>query len=183
MNFDFTIFPILETERLTLRALNLDDAKAIFGLRTNKSVNTFIKRDIPKNLSEARAFIDQISNLVSTNSGIFWVIESKQNKELIGTVGLRNFRIEEKDAEIGYELHPNYQEKGFMTETLKEVVNFGFKNLGLKTIEAFTHKNNMASIALLEKQDFVFQPERKDEGFDDNRIYSLAVIKNQIATT
>ena len=44
MDFDFTPFPVLETERLTLRELNLNDAKAIFGLRTNKEVNEFIDR-------------------------------------------------------------------------------------------------------------------------------------------
>ena len=38
----------------------------------------------------------------------------------------------------------------------------------LKTIEAFTHKNNTASISLLEKQKFVFEPEIKDEGFENN---------------
>ena len=73
MDFDFTIFPVLETERLTLRALNLEDAKAIFGLRANKEVNEFIDRRSPKNLSEARAFIDLISNLAANNKGIFWV--------------------------------------------------------------------------------------------------------------
>ena len=71
ININFTDFPVLETERITLRALNQEDVKAIFGLRTNKSVNTFIKRDVLKNLSEARAFIDTTSNLVIENKGIF----------------------------------------------------------------------------------------------------------------
>ena len=173
MSFNFTPFPVLETERLTLRALNLEDAKTIFGLRTNKDVNQFITRSIPNNLSEARAFIDMISDLVSSNNGVFWVIESKQNNELIGTIGLRNFEVEENYAEVGYELHPDYQQRGFMTEALQEVIHFGFDNLKLKIIEAFTHKNNSASITLLENQNFVYQPERKDEGFDDNAIYRL----------
>jgi ribosomal-protein-alanine N-acetyltransferase len=43
----------------------------------------------------------------------------------------------------------------------------------LKTIEAFTHKNNRASIALLEKQKFVFEPEIKDEGFENNISYRI----------
>ncbi|ARV06203.1 GNAT family N-acetyltransferase [Polaribacter sp. SA4-10] len=173
MNFNFSPFPVLETERLTLRELNLEDTKTIFGLRTNKEVNKYIKRDTPKNLAETRAFIDMISNLVSNNEGVFWVLESKQSNDLIGTIGLRNFDVEDNYAEVGYELNPDYQQEGFMTEALKEVINFGFNNLELKTIEGFTHKNNSASTALLEKQNFVFQPERKDENFEDNRIYRL----------
>ncbi|PQJ81337.1 GNAT family N-acetyltransferase [Polaribacter glomeratus] len=173
MNYNFTPFPVLETERLTLRALNLDDAKAIFGLRTNKEVNEFIDRKTPNNLSEARAFIDRISNLTLNNKGIFWVIESKSNHQLIGTVGLRNFEDEEDYAEIGYELDPISQQKGFMSEAFEAVLKFGFQEMELKTIEAFTHKNNMDSISLLEKQDFVFQPEIKDEGFENNISYRL----------
>jgi len=174
MNFDFTTFPVLETDRLTLRALNLDDAKAIFGLRANKEVNEFIQREPPKNLSESRAFIDEISNIISSNEGIFWVIESNNSNELLGTIGLRNFDAEENYAEIGYEIHPDYQERGYMNEAFDAVIEYGFKNMALKNIEAFTHKNNIASIALLEKQDFVLLPERRDVGFDDNRIYLLA---------
>ena len=175
MSQNFTPFPVLETERLTLRELNLEDAKAIFGLRTNKEVNEFIDRKTPNNLSEARAFIDLISNLTLNNEGVFWVIESKNNHQLIGTIGLRNFEDEEDYAEIGYELDPNYHQKGFMSEAFEAVLKFGFENLELKTIEAFTHQDNIASIALLEKQKFVLDPEKREEGFENNRSYRLGV--------
>ena len=173
MNFDFAPFPVLETDRLTLRELSLDDAKAIFGLRTNKEVTEFIDRKTLNNLSESRAFIDLISNLTAHNKGVFWVLESKNNHQLIGTVGLRNFEDEENYAEIGYELDPSYHQKGFMSESFETILKFGFENLELKTIEAFTHQNNTASIALLEKQQFVLDPERREEGFENNRSYRI----------
>ena len=174
MYFDFTTFPVLETERLTLRELNLNDTKAIFGLRTNKEVVEFIDRKTLNNLSETRAFIDRISQLTTNNKGVFWVIESKNNNQVIGTIGLRNFEDEEDYAEIGYELDPSYQQKGFMSEAFEVVLKYGFKQMELKTIEAFTHKNNTASISLLEKQQkFVFEPEIKDEGFENNLSYRI----------
>jgi ribosomal-protein-alanine N-acetyltransferase len=173
MNFDFTNFPVLQTERLTLRELNLNDTKAIFRLRTKKEVVEFIDRKTLNNLSETRAFIERISKLTSNNKGVFWVIESKSNSQVIGTIGLRNFEDEENYAEIGYELEPSYQQKGFMSEAFNVVVEYGFKQIELKTIEAFTHKNNKASIALLEKQKFVFEPEIKDEGFENNISYRI----------
>jgi [ribosomal protein S5]-alanine N-acetyltransferase len=70
MNFNFTLFPVLETERLTLRKLNLENVTAIFGLRTNKEINEFIDREKLNNLSESRAFINLISNLALNNKGI-----------------------------------------------------------------------------------------------------------------
>lgn len=173
MNFDFTTFPVLETDRLTLRAINLEDAKAIFGLRANKEVNKYIQREPLKNLSEARAFIDQTMHLVADNKGIFWVLESKNSAELLGAIGLRNFDVSENYAEIGYEIHPDFQERGYMTEAFEEVLMYAFDKMDLKTIEAFTHKNNLASITLLHKLDFDLQTDRTDEGFEDNRIYKL----------
>jgi ribosomal-protein-alanine N-acetyltransferase len=173
MDFNFTTFPVLETERLTLRELNLNDAKAIFGLRTNKEINEFIDRKRLNNLSESRAFIDLISKLTATNKGLFWVLESKNNQQLIGTIGLRNFEDEKNYAEIGYELDPSYHQRGFMSEAFEAILKFGFENLELKTIEAFTHQKNTASIALLKKQQFVLDPERRDEGFENNRSYRI----------
>jgi ribosomal-protein-alanine N-acetyltransferase len=173
MAFNFTPFPVLETERFTLRALDLNDAKAIFGLRTNKEVNTYIKRTMLNNLSEARAFIDSISNSVANNTSIFWVLESKDTAELLGTVGLRNFDIEEDSAEIGYDMHPDFQENGYMSEAFEAILEFSAQQMDLKFIEAFTHKDNNASVALLEKYNFELQPDRKDVDFEDNRVYRL----------
>ena len=175
MAFNFTPFPVLETERLTLRALELNDAKAIFGLRTNKEVNTFITRTMLNNLSETRAFIDRISNSIANNAGVFWVLESKDTAEFIGTVGLRNFEIEEDYAEIGYDMHPDFQEDGYMSEAFKAILNFAAKQMDLKFIEAFTHKENNASVALLEKFNFELQPDRKDANVAENHIYRFAV--------
>ena len=175
MAFNFTTFPVLETERLTLRALELNDAKAIFGLRTNKEVNTFITRTMLNNLSETRAFIDRISNSIANNTSIFWVLESKDTAELIGTVGLRNFEIEEDYAEIGYDLHPDFQEDGYMSEAFKAILNFAAKQMELKFVEAFTHKDNNASMALLEKFNFELQPDRKDANVKENQIYRFTV--------
>ena len=45
--------------------------------------------------------------------------------------------------------------------------------MNLTTIEAFTHKNNEASKALLKKHKFIFQNERREKGFDHNRIFQL----------
>ena len=175
MAFNFTPFPVLETERFTLRALELNDAKALFGLRTNKEVNTFITRTRLNNLSETRAFIDRISNSIANNTGVFWVLESKDTAELLGTLGLCNFEIEEDYAEIGYDMHPDFQEDGYMSEAFKAILNFAAKQMDLKFIEAFTHKENNASVALLEKFNFELQPDRKDANVAENHIYRFAV--------
>jgi ribosomal-protein-alanine N-acetyltransferase len=175
MDFNFNPFPVLDTERLTLRALDLADAKDIFGLRTNKEVNIYITRDPLHNLSETRAFIDIISNAIIDNTGIFWVLASKDSNAFVGTIGLRNFEVEENYAEIGYDVHPDHQERGYMSEAFETVLEFASQQMDIKTIEAFTHKNNNGSKALLEKYSFELQPDRKDANFENNRIFRLGI--------
>ena len=83
--------------------------------------------------------------------------------------------LENNYAEIGYELNPKIQQKGIMSEAMKTVLEFGILQMNLKIIEAYTHKNNVASIALLEKYNFVFQTERRCKSVENNRIWKLEV--------
>lgn len=171
MELLFKPFPKLETERLVLRKLVDSDKKAIFDIRSNKEVNKFIDRHAPENISDIETFIRMIDQLINTNKGIYWVIE--HNNTLIGSIGLRHFNHDFSYAEIGYELHLDFHKKGFMSESLQKVIHFGFSKLNLKAIEAFTHKNNESSIALLNKNNFIYQPKRRDKGFENNRIFRI----------
>ncbi|MGB0879856.1 MAG: GNAT family N-acetyltransferase [Polaribacter sp.] len=171
--FSFLTFPILKTERLTLRALTFDDVESIFELRSSKEVNKLITRKTPKNLEDAKEFISVCHQEFTNKNRIFWAIEF--NKKIIGTIVLYRISSETEYAEIGYELFPTYHQKGFMSEAMTAVLKFEAEHLKLKTIEAFTHKNNMASRSLLEKHHFVFQPTRREKGFENNRIFKLEV--------
>ncbi len=171
MEFTFNAFPNLATERLLLRELSFSDRKTIFRLRSNKEINKLITRKTPKNLNDADAFIQTCLDEFVKENRIFWAIEFE--KKIIGTIVYHKISIQDNYAEIGYELNPNYQQKGFMSEALKTVLDFGFHKINLKTIEAYTHKNNIASIALLEKYHFKYQPERKCENFEYNQIFKI----------
>tara|TARA_R110001632_G_scaffold68401_1_gene160300 strand:+ start:619 stop:1143 length:525 start_codon:yes stop_codon:yes gene_type:complete len=171
MNFNFANFPILETERIFLRKLYFDDVDAIFELRSSEVINKLITRKTPKSKEEALDFIKVCHQEFKNGNRIFWAIEFE--KEVIGTIVFHRISSENSYAEIGYELNPDYHKKGLMSEAMKAVLEFGFNQIDLKTIEAFTHKNNIPSITLLEKHHFVFQPERRDDGFENNRIFRL----------
>ncbi len=171
--FSFTIFPELSTERLVLRQLTFEDKKAIFRLRSNKEINEFIKRETPKNLNQAEGFIQTCLDEFEKENRIFWAIIEEDSNQLIGTIVYHKVDLENNYAEIGCELDPDYQEEGYMNEAMEAVLEFGKSSMQLKTIEAFTHHNNIASITLIEKHQFVLQPERKDDDFEDNRIYRL----------
>jgi len=173
MNNLFTSFPKLKTERLTLRELSFNDIKAVFDLRSSKEINKLITRKTPAYLEEAKEFISVCHSEFKNQNRVFWAMEF--NKEVIGTIVFHNISLKDNYAEIGYELNPKFQQKGFMSEAINAVLEFGKTKMKFKTIEAFTHKNNIPSITLLEKYNFVLIPERKCKTVDDNRIYKLEI--------
>jgi ribosomal-protein-alanine N-acetyltransferase len=92
---------------------------------------------------------------IANDKWMYWAVCFKDNPKLIGTVCLWNLNEEENKAEVGYELMPEYQRKGIAQESLYAVIGFGFNKLELGKIEAYTHKENLASIKLLENLSFV----------------------------
>ncbi|WP_435415928.1 GNAT family N-acetyltransferase [Polaribacter aestuariivivens] len=171
MKFNFKTFPTLKTERLLIRQASFNDIKAVFELRSCEETNKFVATKKVQNFDEAKDFIVICDKLYKEENRIFWLIQYKN--KVIGSIVLHRISLKVNYAEIGYKLKPAFQQKGFMSEALKEVLKFAFQKINLKIIEAFTHKNNIASIALLEKHNFIFQPERTDIGFEHNQIFKL----------
>jgi ribosomal-protein-alanine N-acetyltransferase len=155
MNINANPFPVLNTERLSLRKLSTDDANEIFYLRSDEYINKYIDRPRAASLEDAHNFINKTNHAIENNDCIDWAITFKDDSKLIGSICLWNFSIEENKAEIGYELMPDFQGKGIAQEAFSEVINFGFDVMKLQTIEGYTHKENTSSTKLLEKFGFI----------------------------
>ena len=70
----FTPFPILVSERLTLRQLLLSDAENIFAIRSDAEINKYLDRPPSKSIDDAINFINIITENIKMNSSIYWVI-------------------------------------------------------------------------------------------------------------
>jgi ribosomal-protein-alanine N-acetyltransferase len=77
-------------------------------------------------------------------------------------------------AELGYELMPRFQKKGFMHEAVSRVIRHAFEQVSLDRIEAFTNRKNKNSIRLLEKNGFSLITDRTDAEHPSNIIFSLS---------
>jgi len=154
LNGAFTPFPILTTERLTLRQLVISDEQEIFTLRSDSEINKYLDRKRAKTIDDARGFIDKISENINKNDSVYWAITFSDKNILIGTICLFGFSDENDKCEIGYELLTNFQGQGIMREALEKVIDYAFNTIKVKKIEAFFHRDNQSSIKLLEKFSF-----------------------------
>ena len=157
-----TTFPILKTERLILRQLEIQDEQEIFFLRSDERVNKYLVAPIAQNVEEARVFINKINTGIINDEWAYWAITLKNNNKLIGTICFWNISIEENKAEIGYVLHPDFQGKGIMQEAIHKVIEFGFEKMKLRSIDAILDPGNLKSIELLKRNGFVYAVEVED---------------------
>lgn len=171
------IFPVLETERLRLRAVRHSDAPVIFRLYSDVRVMEFRGAPVFANVGEAEKMIFHWRNLFGLGQGLRWGIETKESRTLIGTVGFKHILHEHRRADVGYELEPQSWRRGIMTEALRAVTEFGFSGLGLHSIEANITPGHIASQRVLEKLGFVNEAHFREnyfyEGWWDSGIWSL----------
>jgi len=147
-------FPILITERLTLRKLSKNDSEAIFQLRSDVGINKYLDRKLSKTMEDALGFIKNIIENTESDELFYWAITKTGEDKLIGTICLFDVQNVEKKGEIGYELLTQYQGQGMMIEATKKVIEYVDQTLGLQTIDASSHKGNQSSIKLLQKLGF-----------------------------
>jgi len=166
-------FKEISTKRLFLRRIKQTDWEMISYLRSDKEVNKFVKRSNADTKEKALEFISKANKGVDDQKLYYWTITEKNSPKMIGSICLWNFSKDQKTAEIGYDLSPKFHRKGIMDESLKSILKFGFKNLNLDFIEAYTQKNNESSKKLLERNGFILFPDRKDEDNHYNIIYEI----------
>ncbi len=178
LKVNFHPFPTIQTERLLLRRISKSDAVNLLRLRSDKNVMQHIGRPMASNLDDAAKVINVIEEALINNNGITWGVTLRGSRELVGTIGLWRIIKEHYRAEIGYLLDAKLHGKGLMNEAMKPVLEYGFKNMRLHSIEAIVSPLNVASIKLLEKNDFIREAYFKENYFFNGKflntyIYSL----------
>ncbi|MBI4926387.1 MAG: GNAT family N-acetyltransferase [Anaerolineae bacterium] len=162
-------FPILCTQRLLLREFAVEDIPAVFGIFSREDVNTWTETDTMRTMEEAKARVINRMNLFKDRMGIRWAITLLDNpKDVIGSCGYFSVRRGTQTVETGYDLHPDYWNKGLMTEALREMIRFSFgpcSPVPIHRMEALVMPENIASIRVLEKLGFEREGRRREFGF------------------
>ncbi len=178
LEFNFSPFPIIETERLLLRRITNDDVNEVFELRSNPETMKYIPRPLAKTTEDALEHIAIIDEKITANIGINWAITLKDDSKLLGIIGYYRTQLENYRSEIGYMLLPEFHGKGIVPEAVNRLIRYGFDDLKLHSIEAVIDPENIASEKVLQKCGFVKEAHFKESDFYEGRfldkvIYSL----------
>ncbi|WP_429951193.1 GNAT family N-acetyltransferase [Enterococcus sp. AZ101] len=145
-NLIFAQNQYLETERLKLRPVTLNDAADMYEYASDEATVTYVF-PIHQSLKDTQ---ESISNYFMSAPLGKYGVELKETGQLIGTIDLR---VEEQHniAELGYALNRDYWGKGYMPEAANEILRLGFEELRLMRIFAVHDIDNAKSGRVMEK--------------------------------
>jgi [ribosomal protein S5]-alanine N-acetyltransferase len=150
-------FPTLETERLILRKMILNDAEAVFAYASNSEVSRYTLWETHRSIEDSRAFLEFATQKYENGGEPDWGIVYRGNGCLVGACGLVNWEAEHARAEVGFVLSREYWGRGLMSEAVRAILRFGFERMNLNRIEARCIAQNAASARVMEKAGMVYE--------------------------
>lgn len=144
--------PAIETDRLVLRKMDLDDARAVYAYASDPLVTRYVRWETHGSLEDSIAFLRyEIEHYEAGDLGD-WGIVYKGTGRFVGAGGfMAGWRPEHARAELGYVLAKGYWGRGFMSEAVRAMIRFGFERLDLNRIEARCITENRASARVMDK--------------------------------
>jgi RimJ/RimL family protein N-acetyltransferase len=148
---------VVESDRLELRTIDLDDAAFLFDLLNQPSFIRFIGDKGVRSLEDARDYIRSgpLASYQRFGFGMYRTV-LKESQASIGICGLLK-RDSLEDVDVGFAFLPQYWSKGYAFEAASAVMAYGREALGVGRMVAVTSADNYGSIRVLEKLGMRFE--------------------------
>ena len=147
--------PNIETKRLLLRPFQENDAEAFFACCQNPNLGNNAGWAPHKTLNDSREILH--STFIG-QEGI-WAVTLKDTQQLIASIGIvpDPKRENPQVRMLGYWLDEPYWGKGYMSEAVQAVLNYGFNELQLSLITANCYPHNKRSQQVLKRNGFIYE--------------------------
>ena len=165
--FDSSTFPVLTTERLTLREPLLSDAADLFMVGRDYEVQRY-NAPVMKTEAESEALIEEVRGEYAKREGISWVVTVTKSPRALGLFGFYHWSHYHRRAEVGYALARDHWGQGIGTEAVWAMLRFGFEQMNLHRIYAGTIADNYESVRMLEKIGFVREGTKRESSWEDD---------------
>ena len=163
----------METKDLILRNWQDEDAKPLYEMCLD---NTLRKNGVH--------FYDSITDCQNTinywkNSKGCKVITDKTNSAFVGYINLGDMNRYDGYMEIEYAIVAEYRNKGYATQAVKRILDYGFKEMNLSVIAAWVRSHNEESTRVLEKCSFTFEGRLRKHARDKSDTLCYSVLREE----
>jgi len=142
----------LDTERLRLTTLTVKNAEEMHnGWARDEDATKYLSWPAHKTVEVTRMVLGDWEKKYLLANYYNWGIFLKGSRKLIGTVSLDGINEYKQTCEIGYVIAKEYWNKGYATEAVRRIIDFGFGEVGFRQIFGFHQLRNFNSGKVLEK--------------------------------
>jgi RimJ/RimL family protein N-acetyltransferase len=165
---------ILETKRLILRRLVIEDLSALWALYCDPEITRYIP-DAPKTFDEARLELEWHMNGHPRNPDLgLWATIHNDTGRFIGRCGLLPLTIDgQEEVEVAYTIARDFWGQGLGSEAAQGIVQYAFEKLNLTRLVCMIEPDNRASVRVAEKIGMTFEKGMEDE-FGPYHLYSMS---------
>lgn len=149
------MFHELETQRLHLRNISIEDRAFIYEQFSNEEVTRFLFDEEPLTGVGGADRIISMYLAPEPRSCHRWVLARKDDGTKIGTCGYHVWDRAQDSVQLGYDLQKPYWGHGYMREALGAILCFDFDEMAVRRVEAHIYMGNQRSISLAKRMGFV----------------------------
>lgn len=155
---------ILETKRLILRHLVMDDLDELYALYRDPEITRYIP-DAPRSREEAQEELEWHMHGHPRHPELgLWATIHKESGKFIGRCGLLPWEIDgQQEVEVAYTIARAYWRQGLGSEAAQAILQYGFEKLNLSRLICLVDEENIASQKVAEKMGMRFEKESRDE--------------------
>lgn len=175
----------ITTDRLVLRRFTVEDADAMFHTwASDEEVTRYMRWDAHKTVDDTERVISAWVDNYAKADFYLWAVTLKEMGSLIGTLALFCVNSADSCYEVAYCIGKAHWNKGYVTEALKAVIDFGLEAVGINRIEAYHSINNPGSGKVMQKCGMRYegcarQKYKSHMGYEDCDMY--AVLKSDLS--
>ncbi len=168
----------ISTDRLVIRRVQDGDLDALYAIYSDAETMKYWSTPAVTERDQVRLKIKDIKTAHDAGQSMGLAVTLKSSDVLIGQVSLFNFHETSKRAELGYILSRKHWQHGYMYEAVQACIDYCFKVLDLRRLEADIDPNNVASAGLLqklgfEKEGLLLQRWIVNDQVSDSELYGL----------
>ena len=162
ITYKFKHIPVIVSDRLFLRPMKLSDYNYMYDYAKRPELTKFLLWSPHPSLEYSKSFIKFVQKRYRAGQFYDWAIEEKESGRMIGTCGFASIDVENRKAELGYVINPDFQHRGYAHEAATQILNFGFAELELNRIECRFMQGNEASFKVMKKLGMTFEGYLRD---------------------
>lgn len=148
--------------KLCLRPIEPEDLDFLYPIENNETFWEVSHTQTPFSRYVLKQYLENAHLDIYETKQFRFIIEERSDKKQVGMIDLFDFNPQHKRAGVGILIHPYYQNRGFASEALSILIDYGFSYLNLHQLYANISSDNNKSLALFTKYNFTKVGIKKD---------------------